>query len=224
MQSHPASDCSDLIQRTLWRRRAARLLLLISTLVWATLVTTGLWFLWRYENTPGVISRSPAQWPSISRIQLAGNQPTLVMLAHPHCPCSRASVGELARIMAHSQGRVRAYVLFATPAGSAEDWEKTDLWQSAAEIPGVSVVKDSEGVEARLFNAVTSGQTLLYDTRGQLLFSGGVTGSRGHFGDNPGQGAIISIVNAEVPERTETSVFGCPLFNPPSECKVSNDE
>jgi len=119
---------------------------------------------------------------------------------------------------------MRAYVLFTTPAGSAEDWEKTDLWQSAAEIPGVSVVKDSEGVEARLFNAVTSGQTVLYDTHGRLLFSGGVTGSRGHFGDNTGQGAIISIVNAEDPERTETSVFGCPLFNPPSECKVSSDE
>ena len=126
--------------------------------------------------------------------------------------------------MAHGQGRVRAYVLFTTDVGSAQDWEKSDLWQSAAEIPGVTVVKDSEGVEARLFNAVTSGQTVLYDTRGQLLFSGGITGSRGHFGDNPGQGAIISIVNAEVPERTETSVFGCPLFNPPAECKVSNDE
>lgn len=224
MQPHLASDCLDLFQRSLWRRRAARLLLWISILVWTTLVTTGLWFLWRYENTPGVTSSSPAQWPSISRIQLAGNQPTLVMLAHPHCPCSRASVGELARIMAHSQGRVMAYVLFTTPAGSSADWEKTDLWQSAADIPGVNVIKDSEGVEARLFNAVTSGQTVLYDTRGQLLFSGGVTRSRGHFGDNPGQGAIISIVNAEAPELTETSVFGCPLFNPPSECKVSNDE
>ncbi len=126
--------------------------------------------------------------------------------------------------MAQSQGRVRAYVLFTTPAGSAEDWEKTDLWQSAAEIPGVNVVKDSEGIEARLFNAATSGQTVLYDTRGQLLFSGGVTGSRGHFGDNAGQGAIISIVNAEMPEQTETSVFGCPLFNPPPECKVSPNE
>lgn len=126
--------------------------------------------------------------------------------------------------MTRSQGRVRAYVLFTTPAGFAEDWEKTDLWKSAAEIPGVNVLKDSYGVEARLFNAATSGQTILYNTHGQLLFSGGVTGSRGHFGDNAGQGAIVSILNAEVPERTETSVFGCPLFNPPSECKVSINE
>ena len=51
------------------------------------------------------------------------------MLTHPHCPCSRASIGELARLMAQAQGRVTAYVLFIKPAGSPEDWENSDLWQ-----------------------------------------------------------------------------------------------
>ena len=36
------------------------------------------------------------------------------------------------------------------------------------------------------FGAETSGQTLLYDRDGRLLFSGGTTGSRGHDGDNAG--------------------------------------
>jgi hypothetical protein len=125
--------------------------------------------------------------------------------------------------MAHSQGRMRAYVLFITPEGFSDDWQKTDLWQSASDIPGVNVVKDSDGIEAHLFNAATSGHALLYDTQGQLLFSGGITGSRGHFGDNVGQSAIVAIVNAEAPDHTETSVFGCPLFNPQSECVVSSD-
>jgi len=146
------------------------------------------------------------------------------MLAHPHCPCTRASVGELASIMAHSQGRLTAYVLFLKPDGFADDWERTDLWQSASRIPGVKVMLDNNGVEGRLFHAETSGQTVLYDSQGRLLFSGGITASRGHSGDNAGLSAIVSLVNAEVPDRTETFVFGCPLFDSTSECRVSKDE
>jgi hypothetical protein len=126
--------------------------------------------------------------------------------------------------MAHSQGRLSAYVLFIKPQGFSDAWEQTDLWQSAADIPGVTVILDTDGREAHLFDAATSGQTVLYDRDGRMLFRGGITASRGHFGDNAGQASIISIVNAEVPDQTETSVFGCPLFDPQSECRTSTDE
>jgi hypothetical protein len=192
--------------------------------VWLAVVSGGLWFLWDYANTPGVAAASPTQWPTESRIHPARDQMTLVMLAHPHCPCTRASIGELASIMAHSEGRLSAYVLFIKPAGFSEHWEETDLWQNAARIPGVKVILDADGEEARLFHAKTSGQTVLYDRDGRLLFRGGITASRGHFGDNAGEASIVSIVNAEVPDRTETSVFGCPLFDPQSECRTSTDE
>jgi hypothetical protein len=121
--------------------------------------------------------------------------------------------------MAHSQGRLSAYVLFIKPEGFSDDWEETDLLQSASEIPGVKVIVDTQGKYASLFHAATSGQTVLYNQYGQLLFSGGITGSRGHFGDNAGQASIESLVNAEVPTQTETAVFGCPLFDPQSECE-----
>src|SRR4029453_15748046 len=98
----------------------------------------------------------PRIWPADSRIVQAKDRATLVVLAHPHCPCTRASIGELASIMTHSQGHVTAYVLFLKPAGFSEDWEKTDLWRSAASIPGVTAVIDDGGVEARRFNAATS--------------------------------------------------------------------
>jgi hypothetical protein len=38
---------------------------------------------------------------------------------------------------------------------------------------------DAEGVEMHRFGALTSGQTLVYDAAGRLLFSGGITASRG---------------------------------------------
>lgn len=206
------------------RTLRTRAILLLSAISWLSVVIIGIWLLWGYENKPGIAADPPRQWPAASRIQLSQDHATLVMLAHPHCPCTRASIGELASIMAHSQGRVRAYVLFITPQGSSSDWEQTDLWQSASDIPNVHVVKDTEGIQAQLFNAATSGQTVLYNAQGRLLFSGGITRSRGHFGDNVGQAAIVAIANAEIPDQTETSVFGCPLFNPESECRVLIDE
>jgi hypothetical protein len=126
--------------------------------------------------------------------------------------------------MAQAQGRVTAYVLFLKPTGSSTDWEKTDLWQSAVRIPGVNVVVDDNGIEARRFHAVTSGQTALYDIDGHLLFSGGITSARGHSGDNAGRSAIVSLLNTADADRKETAVFGCPLYSNRSEClEEAND-
>lgn len=218
------SERAEARSRSTPARTLARRLLPAGILIWLVLVGIGLWSLWGYENTPGEAAKPPQQWPSVSRIQLGAKHPTLVMLAHPRCPCTRASIGELARVMAHGHGRLSAYVLFVRPAGFDDDWAHSDLWQSAAGIPGVQVVSDPDGLEARLFNAATSGQTVLYNTRGQLIFSGGITAARGHHGDNAGQSAIIAIVNAAAPERNQTDVFGCPLFNPTFECQVTLDE
>jgi hypothetical protein len=134
------------------------------------------------------------------------------MFAHPHCPCTRASLGELERLMAQVPGRLSAHVVFLKPPGTAADWEKTDLWGKAARIPGVSVGADNAGREARRFNAETSGQTLLYDQAGKLRFQGGITLSRGHAGDNPGRSAIEELLREERSNQVKTPVFGCALF------------
>jgi hypothetical protein len=195
-----------------------RLILIIACAAWIVVTGLGLALLWKYENAPGPAVTAPANWPSDSSIRPATDRATLIMLAHPHCPCTRAGIGELARLMAQAPGRARAFVLFLKPAGSSTDWEKSDLWQSAASIPDVTVIVDDDGAEARRFHAQTSGQTALYDVKGRLLFSGGITGSRGHSGDNAGRSAIVSLLNTGDAERTETLVFGCPLYSPRSEC------
>ena len=205
------------------RFNKGRFILITACAAWMLMIGVGLALLWKYENAPGPTAAPPSQWPLDSSIHLATDRATLIMLAHPHCPCTRASIGELARLMAQAQGRVTAYALFLKPEGFSDDWEKTDLWQSAASIPGVNVVVD-DGVEAQRFHAVTSGQTVLYDTEGHLLFSGGITGSRGHSGDNEGRSAIVSLLNTGEAEKAETSVFGCPLFGAHSECRGTFDD
>ena len=179
---------------------------------WAVTVALGLRVLLNYETKAGQVGAVPTSWPSASQIKRSASCPTLVMLAHPRCPCSRASVGELAQIMARVQGKMAAYVVFLKPEHGS-GWDDTDLQRSAAAIPGVSVLSDIEGAEARRFGAETSGHTLLFDRNGHLLFSGGITQSRGHSGENGGERAIISLVNNAAAERFATSVFGCALRN-----------
>jgi hypothetical protein len=187
--------------------------IVVFAVAWLMALATGFSLLLRYENSPGRVGNVPAAWPAASRIHLAGDRLTLVMLAHPRCPCTRASIGELARLTAQVQNKISAYVLFVTPSGSDRDWQDSALRQSAAEIPGVTVLSDTDGVEAQLFGAETSGHTLVFNTAGQLLFSGGITESRGHAGDNAGENAILTLVKNNAVERNHTFVFGCSLFN-----------
>ena len=118
---------------------------------------------------------------------------------------------ELNRVMAQVHGNLAAQVYFFKPHGYPEDWVKTDLWRSAAAIPGVSVHEDIDGIQARLFGAETSGYVLLYDTHARLLFSGGITGSRGHAGDNAGEDTIVSLAAGQAAGLNQTPVYGCSL-------------
>jgi hypothetical protein len=116
---------------------------------------------------------------------------------------------ELAQIAAHIRRAAQIYVLFYTPSAATRDWENSDLRDAAARIPGVTVLSDIDGVEAERFGAETSGHTFLFATDGRLLFSGGITASRGHVGDNAGESAIVSLINNQTPTRPNTFVFGC---------------
>ncbi len=177
--------------------------------IWAGTAVLGGHALLKYENAPGEVGHVSSAWPAHSSIQLASDRATLVMFAHPQCPCSRASMDELAQIMARVQGKVRAYVLLYTPRGASRDWQNTTTCRNAAAIPGVTVLSDIDGADAERFGAETSGHTFLFDPNGRLLFNGGITASRGHSGDNAGESAIVSLIDNNLPKFTRTLVFGC---------------
>jgi hypothetical protein len=180
--------------------------------VWLCGVASGLWVLWAYDNHPGTAANAPARWPSASHLTASATGPTLVFVAHPQCTCTRASLDELAEILARATSHPKTYVLFLKPSSTDAGWEQTDLWKRASSLPGVTIVRDDEGTEAHRFGVETSGQTFLYDTHGALTFSGGITGSRGHAGENEGELALVALLSQGEPQRRSTSVFGCPLF------------
>jgi len=184
----------------------------IAAAIWLSAIVAAMAVIISYSKAPSHSGTPPSHWPDHSRIPRDTSHPTLVMFAHPRCPCTRASLGELELLMAHSPGLLGAHVVFIKPAGTAEDWAKADLWRKAAAIPGVNTHFDEAGVEARRFHSETSGQTVLYDRNGQLLFHGGITSSRGHSGDNPGRSAITAFSRNEIANSIKTPVFGCSLF------------
>jgi hypothetical protein len=194
-------------------RERPRVGLAVLTAAWIGAAAAGLTVLWRYDNTPGQLATAPERWPSTTALERAADGPTVVMLAHPHCACTRSSLGELAEAIARAPRPPRTYVLFMTPSAFASGWETTDLWRSAASLPGAVVVRDEDGHEAHQFGALTSGQTLVYDEDGRLAFSGGVTAARAHPGDNPGRQALVALFNRASPVQRDTKVFGCSLFS-----------
>ena len=76
-------------------------------------------------------------------------------------------------------------------------------------------VFDRVVAEARRFHASTSGQTLVYGASGHLTFAGGITGARGHEGDNPGRRAVTELLMGNTPAVVHTAVFGCSILGAP---------
>ena len=114
--------------------------------------------------------------------------------------------------MARMRGRVDAYVLLYAPRSEGSQFTQTRLMRDAGSIPGVHPMEDADGAESRRFGAATSGQALLYDSHGALLFNGGITASRGHSGGNYGRDAILSLLETGTAARRTSPVFGCSLL------------
>ena len=184
--------------------------------LWVPTVAFGVNVLLKYSTTPGDPGTPPPNWPINSPIERGNGLAALVMFVHPQCPCSRASLGELAIILAHTPRPLEATVFFYLPARETSTWARTDLWRTAAAIPGVRVFEDRAATAARTFGAQTSGQTLLYNPDGHLLFRGGITGFRGHSGDNAGRSAILALLemkaHSSYTSPVRTPVLGCSLI------------
>src|SRR2546422_10428791 len=85
---------------------------IVVCVLWALAAGAGTVALWNYESAAGHAGGTPEHWPPQAQITLDPQRATLLMFAHPRCPCSRASLGELNRLLARYPGRVAAHLLF----------------------------------------------------------------------------------------------------------------
>jgi hypothetical protein len=185
--------------------------------LWLALSVFGLSRLWMFQQTAGAAAQAPTEWPAKTQLERHPALPTLVLFIHPQCPCSRATIEELNHLMATCHDKLTCTVLMIHPAETPTGWEHTDLWSSAAAIPGIKVISDPDGAESRRFGSMTSGQAMLFSPEGHLLFAGGITAARGHNGDNAGRSMITELVldphGHRAGNSNQTAVYGCPLFN-----------
>ena len=191
-------------------QRILTLSIAAAALVWVATVAAAYEAIRRFETTPGLPASAPRSWPAATTVPRTPGTWSLVMLVHPHCSCSRASVKELAEVVEKSRRDVQTTVLVYRPREMAAGWERTNVYDGATRIRQARVLLDHDGAQAQVFGGFTSGQTFLYDDEGRLRFAGGVTSLRGHAGLNRGRADIIRIAN----QRSGTGshpVFGCAI-------------
>jgi hypothetical protein len=182
---------------------------------WIVVVSSGLWVMHAHDATPGAPGSPGKDWPAGSRIRFDRARVNLVMLAHPRCPCTRASIEELAALIEAGRDTVTAHIVFFVPREADRSWSVTESRRRAESIPGVRVLEDVEGAEAIQFGVESSGHVLVYDRTGRRIYSGGVTSARGRYGDNPARRRISKIIRdaAASDESQDGPTFGCPLLD-----------
>lgn len=173
----------------------------------------------RYASTAGAAAVAPMRWPANTALPFHAGRHNLLVFVHPQCPCSRATLSELARITAAAKVPLDTRVLVLQYANQPQPSFHAPLYRQASGIPGVSVSVDQNGQIAQQFNAACSGQVFLYDPSGQLLFAGGITPLRGHEGDNAGEDFILQRLgdSQRFAAVASTPVFGCELFDQAAE-------
>jgi hypothetical protein len=186
-------------------------LLIALTVCWVSALAFGFGSLWRYQSTPGEPGEPPSRWPVESTLPRSTDGPTVLQFVHPRCPCSRASLAELEGVIERLPEAPALLVVFMRPPGAAEGWERASTWNRASRIRGATVVTDVDGKESELFGAMTSGQTFAYGADGGLLWSGGLTASRGEVGRSAGTEDIARVLESQMPEGRASPVFGCAI-------------
>jgi hypothetical protein len=178
---------------------------------WISFVAVGFGYAWKYEATQG-ISAAHRDWPDHSSLALDSTKTSLVLFAHPDCPCTLVSVRQLAELLDRRASPPLVYVVIVQPPGLSEDLRNSVVAKAAKEISGAIVVSDSGGKEAKRFGAATSGQLFAFGPDGKERFRGGITSARGHYGPSDGLDALTAVLNGTRPNVASTPVYGCSLL------------
>lgn len=182
---------------------------------WMALCATGMWQLSAHAAGPGASGPVMTQLTSDVAVQLhwSHEQNLLVLAAHPQCPCLAASLDELDAVLA-TDATMTVRILVFEPSVRQPGWDASARDLLFGGWPNGTVVIDKDGKLAAKLGATTSGHISLFQCNGDLSFAGGITGSRGHRGDNQNRRALQQALSSPADEPCRTLVYGCPLQSP----------
>jgi hypothetical protein len=182
--------------------------------LWLAAVAAGFTAAIVHEQTPAPDHRVVIRWPDGATCAPPQSRPLLIVFVHPKCPCTRASLDEIARLHGVCGDQLDMQFVFLQRGDAPWRSEDTDHWETVRKINAGPAFVDVDGVEHRRFGATTSGEVFLYLPTGELAFHGGVTVARGHVGKSAGSAAIEAVVASSATSIRQTAVFGCPLESP----------
>jgi hypothetical protein len=183
--------------------------------LWLGLIAGGYAWLLGYSFAAGKTSAAPRTLPSSWASPTSPARPQLLLALHPHCPCSLATIRELAKILTRAPHTSDVTVLMYKPASEPDSWLKGTLFDECRRM-NCQIRPDPDGQMAASLGSLTSGQVLLYGADGRLRYQGGITASRGHEGDNEGERAVIEILRGSRASYKSMPVFGCPIQEEPT--------
>lgn len=187
---------------------------------WGVVLVCGLCLQAAYDSRPGDELPTARHWPAASQLSPPTTRPALLVFVHAHCPCTAASLAELRECLDRMRVQAGITIVLPQPRQASANFCDEAQARLQAAWPEARVVVDRCGTETRLFRITTSGHLLVYDSAGQLRFSGGITIARGRRGDNPGLKSLAAALGSR-PEPSPASaafpVFGCPLLDPAAE-------
>jgi hypothetical protein len=115
------------------------------------------------------LSAPPAETvPHDTTLAVERGKATVVLVLDAGAPSASVTLGELRRTIAGREDTLVTHVVFVI---QDDQFVGRALWGEAASIPGVHVLRDAGGAEARR-HAATSGTTVLYRADRRLLFRG----------------------------------------------------
>lgn len=191
--------------------------LLVATLCFATVgvFSVGLFFLTDYQTRPGAGGEPQLREDLPSDGVFADRDPdsvAVLVFYHPKCPCTRAAMRDLARLTPKLRREVSIYGLAYRPTSESNEWIETDSTRILRDINGARIVSDPDALICRKFGVIVSGHMLVYSERGKLLFSGGITPSRGHEGSCLASDQMLRAIEEGAKPEREWPVFGCAIY------------
>ena len=186
---------------------------LLGIVVWLALMVGSYAWLLRYSFAVGKTAVAPRTIPAELGLPARLARPQLFLALHPRCPCSRATVNELAKILTQAPNASDVTVFMYKPSREPARWLEGALLDACRRM-GCQIRPDPDGRLAASLGSLTSGGVVLYDAEGKLRYQGGITGSRGHEGDNAGEQGIIEILHGRRSSHKSMPVFGCPIQQP----------
>lgn len=188
--------------------------------VWLLAIAGGWYVFERHEfaKSDATSAQAVDRWPSDTMLPCDGERPALVLFIHPKCPCSRATLAELERLLAgksESKAEPLQLIVIATvPQNTDEAWWDTATIAKSSALPGARLFVDRAGQEAARFGATTSGTVMYFEASGRCRYAGGITVTRGHEGRSAGGDVVEALVRGQSVDSRSLPVFGCRLCLP----------